>query len=118
MAERRMYHRAVICSDAFIEMSFEAQALFQQLQIEGNEYGFVSGVKKVMRTIGASEEAMKELIDAGFVYRFDSGIVLMRHWDVANHRKNDRENPIAFPEEYALVEQDGNKVYHWKHRES
>lgn len=118
MAERRMIHRNVVCSDAFIEMSFQAQALYYQLQIEGDEWGFVAGLKRIMRTIGASEEAVEELVKAGFVYRFDSGILLMRHWDVANTRKSDRENAIAFTEEYEMVEQDKNKVYHWKRLES
>lgn len=111
MAERRMIHKNVICSDAFIVMSFEAQALYFQLQIEGDEYGFVSAPLKVARTIGASEDAITELINAGFVIRFDSGIVLLRHWDIANTRKNDRENPVAFPKEYAQVYRDEDKIY-------
>ena len=75
MAVRRMIHKDVICSDAFIDMSFEAQALFFQLQIEADEFGFVSAPKKVMRTIGSGVDALNEIIDSGFAYRFDSQVL-------------------------------------------
>ncbi len=111
MAVRRMIHKDVICSDAFIDLSFEAQALFFQLQIEADEFGFVSAPKKVMRTIGAGVDALNEIIDSGFAYRFDSGVIVLRHWNVANSRKNDRTHTTAFQNELHMLKQDDNNVY-------
>ena len=111
MAFRRMIHKDVICSDAFIDLSFEAQALFFQLQIEADEFGFVSAPKKVMRTIGASIDALNEIIASGFAYRFDSGVIVLRHWNVANSRKNDRTHTTTFQNELHMLKQDDNNVY-------
>lgn len=112
MAVRRMIHKDVICSDAFIDMSFEAQALFFQLQIEADEFGFVSAPKKVMRTIGANIDALNEIIASGFAYHFDSsGVIVLRHWNVANSLKNDRSHTTAFQNELHMLRQDDNKVY-------
>lgn len=112
MADRRMIHRAVICSDEFIEMSYEAQALFFQLQIEADGYGLLSSVKKILRTIGVKESALQELIGAGFVLSFGNGVIALTHWNVANSRKNDRTEKTYFPLEKALLIEDENKVYH------
>lgn len=93
-------------------MSYEAQALFYQLQIEADGYGLLSSVKKIMRTIGAKESALQELINAGFVLSFGNGVIALTHWNVANSRKNDRTEKTYFPREKALLIEDENKVYH------
>lgn len=101
MAYRRMIHSDVICHDSFIDMTFEAQALFFQLQIRADEFGFVQSPRSALRTMGASSESLEELIRSGFVIRFHSGVIVMTHWNVANTRRSDRIAKIRFPEEYA-----------------
>ena len=111
MAVRRMIHRDIVCSDEFISMSYAAQALFLQFTIEADEFGFVAGAKRIMRAINVDDSILSELITADFVYRFNSGVVLMRDWDRANTRKNDRQHKVAFPHEYAMLEKDENGRY-------
>lgn len=111
MAVRRMIHKDIVCGDRFIAMSFAAQALFFQLQVEADEYGFVSGVRKIMKAIDVGDDVLAELIEAELIYRFDSGIVVMRDWDRANTRKNDRLNKIAFPREFSMLRKDENNKY-------
>ena len=60
MAIRRMIHQDVICCDDFLDMDFEAQALFFQLQIKADEYGFVQSPRGVLRIMGASKKALVE----------------------------------------------------------
>ena len=100
MAVRRMIHQDVICCDDFLDMSFEAQALFFQLQIKADEYGFVQSPRSTLRMMGASNEALESLIDNGFEIRFHSGVIVMTHWNKANTRRADREAKMRFPDEY------------------
>lgn len=94
MADRRMIHRDIITSDEYIDLSFQAQGLYIQFVIEADNFGFVGGVKRIMRSIGVNEEHLNELERARFVIRFDSGIFVVRHWFVMNYggefSKNDR----------------------------
>ena len=83
-AEKRMISRAVITSDEFLELSFEAQALYFQLTIEADNFGFVAGVNRIVRGAGAKIEALNELERSFFVLRFGSGVIVVRHWLVAN----------------------------------
>ena len=104
MADQRMIHRSVICSDEFTELSFEAQALYMHLTLEADNFGFVAGVKKILRSIGAKSEALEELIDAHFVIRFDAGVYVLRHWMLANGNfKNDRNYSTNYPRELAML---------------
>lgn len=100
MAVRRMIHQDVICCDDFLDMSFEAQALFFQLQIKADEYGFVQSPRSTLRMMGASNDSLESLIDKGFVIRFHSGVIVMTHWNKANTRRADREAKMRFPNEY------------------
>ena len=100
MAVRRMIHQDVICCDDFLDMSFEAQALFFQLQIKADEYGFVQSPRSTLRMMGASNDSLEALIHSGFVIRFHSGVIVMTHWNKANTRRADREAKMRFPDEY------------------
>lgn len=111
VANRRMIHKNVVGSDAFLDLSFEAMALYLQLTMEGDAYGFIGTPKKVLRTIRVQENVLDELVNAGFVNRFDSGVIQMSHWDIANTRKNDRTERLDFPAEYAQLTKDVNGVY-------
>ena len=111
MANRRMICKDVVCSDAFIMLSYAAHALYMQLTIEADDHGFVGSPMKVMRGIAVTGEVMDELIDAGFVIRFKTGIIVITHWKRANSLKNDRQYPVAFPKEFAQLKVDENGDY-------
>ena len=65
MQKRSWFSRKVTGSDAFAELSFEAQALYFQLYFAADESGFVSAPKKVQKGIGASSAALEELAGGG-----------------------------------------------------
>lgn len=111
MATRRMIHKNVVCSDAFLDLSYEAMALYLQLTVEGDAYGFIGTPKKVLRTVRVQENVLDELVNTGFVNRFDSGVIQMSHWDIANTRKSDRTEKLDFPAEFAQLHKNENGVY-------
>ena len=112
MADQRMIHRSVVCSDEYIDLSFEAQALYIQLTIEADNFGFVGGVKKIMRSIGVTENTITELTKARFVIPFDSGVFVIRHWMLGNGTfKNDRTYESKYPKELSQVVLDVDLTY-------
>lgn len=112
MANRRMISQEVICCDDFLDMPFEAQALFFQLQIKADEYGFVQSPRGVLRMMGVKQEALETLIEAGFIIRFHSGVIVMTHWNRANTRRADRQHEVQFPDEFKQLRTDKLGVYH------
>lgn len=111
MAVRRMISREVICSDDFVEMSFVSQALYYQMLINADDDGFVSNPKQITRSIGATQEAMQELLDNKFVLQFNAGIIVIRHWLSQNKVQADRYKPTKFMAERELLSVNGAKEY-------
>lgn len=107
-----MIHRSVVCSDEYIDLSFEAQSLYIQLTVEADNFGFVGGVKRIMRSIGVTETAMEELTKARFVIPFDSGVLVVRHWLLGNGQfKGDRIYESKYPRELSKVFVDADFTY-------
>ena len=56
MAERRMFAKTIIDSDAFLDMPLSTQALYFHLSMRADDEGFINNPKKIVRMIGASED--------------------------------------------------------------
>ena len=56
MAERRMFAKTIIDSDAFLDMPITARLLYYDLAMRADDDGFVNSPKKIMRMIGASQD--------------------------------------------------------------
>ena len=111
MADRRMFSKTIIDSDAFLDMPLSTQALYFHLSMRADDEGFVGNPRKVMRMIGASEDDLKILIMKRFILTFDSGIVVIKHWKIHNYIQNDRFKSTTYLEEKATLELDGKKAY-------
>ena len=111
MAERRMFSKTIIDSDAFLDMPLSTQALYFHLSMRADDEGFVGNPKKVMRMIGASEDDLKILIMKRFILTFDSGIVVIKHWKIHNYIQNDRFKETTYLEEKATLTLDGKRAY-------
>ena len=111
MAERRMFAKTIIDSDAFLDMPLSTQALYFHLSMRADDEGFVGKPKKIMRMIGASEDDLKILIMKRYILTFDSGIVVIKHWKIHNYIQNDRLKETTYLEEKALLSLDGKKAY-------
>ena len=111
MAERRMFAKTIIDSDAFIDMPLSTQALYFHLSMRADDDGFINDPKKIRRMIGASEDDLKLLIMKRFIIPFESGIVVIKHWKIHNYIRNDRYKPTVYHEEKALLECKENGAY-------
>ncbi len=97
MAERRMFHTAVVESDAFYDLAIGAQALYFHLGMSADDDGFINSPKLIARKLGRPAKELQLLIDKGFVLNFD-GIVVLKHWLVANSLKTDRMKALQYPD--------------------
>lgn len=111
MAEKRMFSSNVIDSDAFLDMSPTARLLYYDMGMRADDDGFIDSPKKIMRIIGASDSDLKELIDNGFVLRFESGVIVIRHWYVNNRVRRDTYHETIYTEEKSRLLLEKNNVY-------
>ncbi len=109
MAERRMFSKRIISSDAFMDMSASAQMLYFHLSMWADDEGFVNNPKTIQRMCGADSEDMSAIIKNGLVIRFESGIIAITHWKMHNYIRGDRIKPTYCADEKAqlCVSEDG-----------
>lgn len=111
MAERRMFAKTIIDSDAFIEMPMSARLLYYDLSMRADDDGFVNSPRKIMRMVGATTDDMNILIARKFVIAFENGVVVIKHWRIHNYIQSDRYKETTYKEQKALLEYDENKAY-------
>lgn len=99
MAERRMFAKTIIDSDAFLDMPLTTQALYFHLSMRADDDGFINNPKKLQRMIGASDDDLKLLAAKDFIIPFESGIVVIKHWKIHNYIRNDRYKPTVYQRE-------------------
>ena len=111
MAERRMFAKTIIDSDAFLDMPLSTQALYFHLSMRADDEGFINNPKKIQRMISASEDDLKLLIAKNFVIPFESGIVVIKHWRIHNYIRADRLMKTVYKEERELLDIKDNGSY-------
>ena len=111
MAERRMFAKTIIDSDAFLDMPMSTQALYFHLSMRADDDGFINNPKRIQRMIGASDDDLKLLIAKSFVILFESGVVVIKHWKIHNYIQSDRYKPTVYAEEKSLLDVKKNKAY-------
>lgn len=111
MAERRMFAKTIIDSDAFLDMPLSTQSLYFHLSMRADDDGFINNPKKIQRMIGASDDDLKLLIVKNFIIPFESGIVVIKHWKIHNYIQSDRYKPTVYQEERERLEMKKNKAY-------
>lgn len=113
MAERRMFAKTIVDSDAFIDMPLSAQALYFHLSMRADDDGFINNQKKIQRMIGASEDDFKLLIIKKFVLPFESGVVVIKHWKIHNYIQKDRYKETNYLTEKSqlYIKQNGSYTF-------
>lgn len=111
MAERRMFAKTIIDSDAFIDMPLSTQALYFHLSMRADDDGFINNPKKIVRMIGASEDDFRLLQAKKFIIAFETGIIVIKHWKLHNYIPKDRYKPTVYTEELAMLEVKDNNAY-------
>lgn len=108
MAQKRMFDKAIIDTDRFMDLSMPAKALYFLLGMEADDEGFVS-YKKVMRIHGGNPDDVKNLIAKEFLIYFPSGVVVITHWNENNYLDKNRIKRTSYQEEKQLLEVKDNK---------
>lgn len=111
MAERRMFAKSIVLSDAFLDMPMSARCLYFTLGMFADDDGFVGSPKGIMRQCGASADDMNVLLAKRFVLSFDSGVIVIKHWRINNYLQSDRKKPTTYLEELDTLTVDDKNAY-------
>jgi hypothetical protein len=111
MAERRMFAKTIIGSDAFMDMPQSTQLLYFHLGMAGDDDGFVNKPKTIMRTIGSGDDDLRILAAKKFIIPFDSGVIVIKHWRIHNYIAKDRYSETKYKDEFRTLELDENRAY-------
>ena len=111
MAERRMFAKTIIDSDAFIDMPISARLLYYDLSMRADDDGFVNAPKKIMKFVGASIDDLNILIGRKFILAFQNGIIVIKHWRIHNYIQSDRYKETTYKDLKSQLLLDENKAY-------
>lgn len=111
MAERRMFAKTIIDSDAFLDMPQSSQLLYFHLSMRADDEGFINNPKSIMRNVRCTEEDILQLINKKFIIPFESGIVVIKHWKIHNYIAKDRFKPTKYQDEKSGLALDENNSY-------
>jgi hypothetical protein len=111
MAERRMFAKTIIDSDAFLDMPHSTQLLYFHLSMRADDDGFINNPKKIQRIVGCGDDDLKLLIVKNFIIPFESGVVVIKHWRIHNYIQGDRYKATVYQEEKAMLQIKANKAY-------
>ena len=111
MAERRMFAKTIVLSDAYLDMSLGARCLYYTLGMVADDDGFVNSPRSVMRQCGATDADMIELKNKKFVILFDNGVLAIKHWRINNYIRNDRYQETKYAEQKRMLSLDENGAY-------
>lgn len=111
MAEKRMFARSIVSSDAFITMSPTAQCLYFQLNLSADDDGVVNNPISIMRTVGATEKDFEELVERKFLLLLESGVYVIKHWNINNNIRADRKRESTYKKELSELKKQENGAY-------
>lgn len=111
LANKRMFSVDVTETDAFLEMPLTAQALYFHLGMRGDDDGFVSNPRSIVRVSGCSESDLVTLAKSGYIITFRSGVIVISDWKVNNYLRGDRYKTTVFQNELSMLEETANKRY-------
>ena len=111
MAEKRMFAKSIVLSDAFLDMPMSARCLYFTLGMLADDDGFVGNPKAIMRQCGASKDDIEILILKRYLLTFESGVIVIKHWRINNYLRNDRHVETTYLEEKSKLIVDENGAY-------
>ena len=113
MADRRMFTKKVTDDDNFMSLSSSAQALYLHLSMSADDDGFCNQVSTSMFKAHASMQDLQALLEKRYIYQFENGVIVIKHWRMANALRKDRYTPTTFQEELSKLQLKDNGSYTW-----
>ena len=111
MAEKRMFSLSVVDTDWFLDLPLSTKAIYCHLNMRADDDGFVDAPNSIVRKIGASKNDFDLLVAKRYVLKFESGIIVIKHWRMHNTIRQDRYKPTQFQEELKTLSIKENKSY-------
>lgn len=111
MAERRMFAKSIIDSDAFLDMPLSTQSLYFHLSMRADDDGFINNAKKIQRMLGCNDDDLKILLAKNFIIPFENGVCVIKHWRMHNYIRSDRYKETAYHDLKEKLSLKNNGVY-------
>ena len=111
MASKRMFSKSIVMSDVFLDLPVSARCLYFTLGIVADDDGFIGNPKSIIRLCGLSQDDLETLIQKRYVLRFESGVVVIKHWFMNNYIRNDRHHSTTYLEEMDAITLDERGAY-------
>lgn len=105
-----MFSSKIVNSDPFFEMPTSSQLLYFHLGMNADDEGFVYP-KSIMRMAGSNEDDLKILVAKKFLLPFESGVIVLKHWNVNNTIRSDRKLKTTHEVERKTLHIDDGGVY-------
>ena len=80
MKSRTCYASQVVCDDAFLALSLEAQLAYFYLLCECDGTGRVCGISRILRGYGFESDTLDELVSEGYILDVDGDHFITHHW--------------------------------------
>lgn len=111
MADKRMFSKKIIESDAFLEMPPRSQNLYIHLCMNADDDGFVNNVRSIQQLCNTNKKDFQILLDKRFVLQFESGVVVIKHWKMQNYIPPDRKKETDYKDELEKLSTKPNRAY-------
>lgn len=106
-----MFTKKVTDDDNFMTLSSSAQALYLHLSMGADDDGFCNQITVSMFKAHASVQDLQALLEKRYIYQFDNGVIVIKHWRMANALRKDRYTQTAFKEELSKLHIKDNGAY-------
>jgi hypothetical protein len=94
-----------------MSLSASAQALYLHLSMSADDDGFCNQVALCMFKAHASVSDLEALLSLRYIYQFESGVIVIKHWRMANALRKDRYTPTVWQKEFAMMNVKENGAY-------
>lgn len=111
MADRRMFAKTILESDAFTSMSSEAQILYVHLCMHADDDGFMNNARGVCKSLGFTKTKLDELFKKRFLLDMGDGITVIKHWKINNYIQKDRYKPTIYQEQFERLKVKNDNSY-------
>lgn len=106
-----MFSVDVTETDNFLGLPLTAQALYFHLGMQGDDDGFVSNPRSIIRITGCSEQDLTVLVESGYIITFRTGVIVISDWKVNNYLRGDRHKPTIFQDEFSQLRESASRRY-------
>ena len=111
MAQKRMFNRDIIFSDAMMKLTAAQKWLYICLNMDADDKGMIGNAQQIVTYCNARRADLKKLIDNGYIIDFGTGIYCVKHWNKHNSIRKDSDHGTLHTREYSLLTLTKENIY-------